>query len=65
MSNRFRVVTSYIKSESVIKTNIKRSYVNVMFHNKGIMHKIDLATKNIKYFTLKPSHVKYLIIEKW
>ena len=41
MSHRFRVVTTS-KLESVIKTpDIERSYVNVLFHNKG-MDKIDL-----------------------
>ena len=39
MSHRFRVVTAS-KVESVI-TDIKRSYLNVLFHNKG-MDKIDL-----------------------
>ena len=39
MSHRFRVVTAS-KVESVM-TDIKRSYLNVLFHNKGI-GKIDL-----------------------
>ena len=39
MSHRFRVVTAS-KVESVI-TDIKRSYLNALFHNKG-MDKIDL-----------------------
>ena len=39
MSHRFRVVTAS-KVENVI-TDIKRSYLNVLFHNKG-MDKIDL-----------------------
>ena len=73
MSHRFRVVTAS-KVESVM-TDIKRSYLNVLFHNKG-MDKIDLPRilNSKRVMSAVPKHlsgpppvlqVKYLIIGKW
>ena len=56
MSHRFRVVTAP-KVESVI-TDIKRSYLNVLFHNKG-MDKIDLPRilNNKRVMSAVPKHL--------